>query len=533
MTEQHSHRLVSLWLNRYFLVILFALGAVLFLILAFPLRVYVDTGVYLETARKILSGQLPYINYEEINLPTIHYLNILPILLGRWMSINQITAYLLLVWLQLAFSCFAVIWILNCHTGYSRKANIYIIPFVLIIQAIGSLILVSYGQREHLILLMFVPWFVLRWHRWNGGQINPVLAFIIGFSACMGASIKPYFIPLFVVGDCYWLITNRNLRSLRQPEVFGALVFALIYGVYFGILEPQILITYFTHTVPDAVRGYGAWGSVTVGQLLAADGTIPLIVALLPWLIRPDQQDQTWSMARPLSLALIAALAGHVLQRNDYPYHRIPMEGLWYILLGLLIYHLVSVAAVRLGKKQNLVWRKFRLLSHLPLFIIVVLFVDWIYISSQLMGARSLINTTFNELVVTHSTPDDLIMVVDTEGGPGYPGLEQVNRGQASRYLFPYPLAYNFCGHEPPEPFKVDSPVPEAVNKYVADFVEDVNRFKPPLIFIRLEQLYVCPYGFHLNDFLLARSTIASTINASYNILGDFGGQRVYLRKNG
>ena len=113
MSLHRNNRLFPSWLNIYSLFIIFAAGAVLFLILAFPLRSYVDTGVYLETARKILNGQLPYVNYEEINLPTIHYLNVLPLLISHSIPLNQITVYFLLVWAQLAFSCFAVIILLS------------------------------------------------------------------------------------------------------------------------------------------------------------------------------------------------------------------------------------------------------------------------------------------------------------------------------------------------------------------------------------------------------------------------------------
>ena len=530
--QRHILKFFSAWLNQYSLFMMFAAFAVLFLILAFPIRCYVDTGVYLETARKILAGQLPYVNYEEINLPTIHYLNILPVIISHWTLINQITAYFLLVWIQLAFSCFAVSLLLGRYLQRFNSVGIYIIPFVLILQAISALILVSFGQREHFIFIAFVPWFVLRWYRWNGGEISSALAFTIGLLACMAASIKPYFIPLFFVCDLYWIVTQRKVKPLLQPEIYGAVTFALIYAVYFVILEPQILISYLTHIMPDAIAGYTAWGSNTVIELTTRDAVWPVGLVILAWVIPPRKRRAMWNMARPLSIALIAAILGYVLQRNDYPYHRMPMEGISYILLGLLVYDLASRFADWGTHMQNPILKRFNLVRHLPFIAIGVFFVNWITISYSLMASTPYVNKTFQNLVTTYSAPGDLIMVVDTEGGPGYPGLQQVNRGQASRYLFPYPLPYNYCGHDLSDVYATDAIVPKAVGKYMDDLVKDIHISRPPLIFIRLRQLYVCPIGFRLNDFLVAHSAIAQELHLSYNVLGDFEGLRVYLRTN-
>lgn len=530
MSLHRNNRLFPAWLNIYSLFIVFAAGAVLFLILAFPLRSYVDTGVYLETARKILNGQLPYVNYEEINLPTIHYLNVLPLLISHLTPLNQITAYFLLIWAQLAFSCFAVIILLSHHLERFDNVGIYIIPIVLIIQAIFAQMLVSFGQREHIIFLAFVPWFVVRWYRWNGGQINRFLAFSIGFMACLAASIKPYFVPLFLICDLYWFVIYRRFQPLLRPEIYGALTFALIFAIYFVLLVPQVLTSYFTHIMPDAIAGYSAWGTITVLELTTRDAIGPIILAVLPWLMGPGKQGTLWKMARPLSLALAAVIFGYVIQRNDYPYHRMPMDGCSYILFGLLLYHLAYNLPDWIIRNLNLLFKRFKLLVYVPIVAIFVFFVNFIVISHTLMAATPYTNATFQKLVTDYSNSGDAILVIDTEGVPGYPGLQQLNRGQASRYLFPYPLPYNYCGHDLSNVYTADSPVPRAVSKYLDDLVEDIRKTRPPLIFIRLDQIYVCPVGFRLNDFLEAHSVVASEIRSSYKVLGDFVGLRVYLR---
>nr|MCU0466503.1 hypothetical protein [Anaerolineae bacterium] len=52
-------------------------------ILVFPHHLNPDVGLYLEMGQKVLDGQHPYVDYEEVNFPMIHWLNVLPAILSR------------------------------------------------------------------------------------------------------------------------------------------------------------------------------------------------------------------------------------------------------------------------------------------------------------------------------------------------------------------------------------------------------------------------------------------------------------------
>src|SRR5262249_10564411 len=157
----------------------------LVLILEFPLRADGNVGMNLESGKRIADGKLLYVDYDEINPPTIHYINALPALISRLLSINALTLYLLLIWLLIGLVCLAVLLIIRC--SITSPLGLFIVPFVIAVQSVFLWAITMYGEREHIIFLTFVPWFLLRWQRYNDGQnkdvIHPCLAVSIGFLA--------------------------------------------------------------------------------------------------------------------------------------------------------------------------------------------------------------------------------------------------------------------------------------------------------------------------------------------------------------
>src|SRR5436190_18387263 len=107
-TIWETARLRALSINRYSLILAIALIGLLFLILAFPLRIWSDQGIYIDTGRRIAQGQLPYLDFYDPNLPTIYYLNVPSYLLSGQSRINPITGFELFVWGLVVFACISI-----------------------------------------------------------------------------------------------------------------------------------------------------------------------------------------------------------------------------------------------------------------------------------------------------------------------------------------------------------------------------------------------------------------------------------------
>jgi hypothetical protein len=132
----------------------------------FPLRMPHDAALYIDAATRLLQGQRAYIDYIESNLPTIHYLNIIPVLVSQLTHIHVTFVFDLFVLTFLVFACIVIVSILRQTFPDGELFAVYIIPFVLVfksIQLFKQPIIPAFGQREHFILLMFMPYLILRW----------------------------------------------------------------------------------------------------------------------------------------------------------------------------------------------------------------------------------------------------------------------------------------------------------------------------------------------------------------------------------
>ena len=78
------------------------LALLLVLVILFPLRVAGDIPLYVDLGGRVIDGQRPYIDFFDINPPTIHFLNLLPVAVSRLTGLHPIPVFHLFIWLIVA-----------------------------------------------------------------------------------------------------------------------------------------------------------------------------------------------------------------------------------------------------------------------------------------------------------------------------------------------------------------------------------------------------------------------------------------------
>jgi len=212
----------------------------LILILAFPLRTDAVLPFFDATANRILSGEVPYIDFFSVALPAKMYLHVPAAALGHWLGVNGVSVWLLLTWLQLVASL-AICWHLG-RKAYGRQAS----PSFQLIPALSlagisfhAYMTYSYGMREHIFVIYAVPWLLMRFCTWEGGRFRVLPGFLFGALAGIATAIKPYFFLVIVGVECYWLLRYRRIRPLLAIEVFG---FLSANAIYLGLIvaSPEV-----------------------------------------------------------------------------------------------------------------------------------------------------------------------------------------------------------------------------------------------------------------------------------------------------
>jgi hypothetical protein len=115
------------------------------------------------------------------------------------------------------------------------------------------------GQREHLFTVMVLPYLVLRWLRGAGGEAGWGFAAGLGAAAGLAVCMKPpYFLPLLLVPEAFWLIRRGDWRSGWSPETIALGVAIALFGVHLFAFPPEVWKAFFGRYLGLIAGGYGA-----------------------------------------------------------------------------------------------------------------------------------------------------------------------------------------------------------------------------------------------------------------------------------
>jgi hypothetical protein len=289
-----------------------------------------DTGFLLDEAARVLRGDRPYVDLVDMNPPMTLALNLAAVQLAWRTGISEILAYQLGCTAALLAALLLAVWMLRRLLPDElvlRRAIAVLLAFALFALA-GR----DFGEREHLLLALVVPYVLLTAARAVGRKIPSAEALLIGLLAGSAFALKPHFVLLWLAFEGYLRLTRRVPRGPLLPETMAIAGFLALYALAILLWlpgYPQLIrllagpYTQFLH-VPFwqlLVRGPGAL--FTVLALLA-------FAALRRHARHPEILD---AFALGAAVCLVAGAA----QRKGFGYHFYPSFALATMVLGLLV----------------------------------------------------------------------------------------------------------------------------------------------------------------------------------------------------
>ncbi|HEY4123607.1 MAG TPA: hypothetical protein VGM36_03275 [Rhizomicrobium sp.] len=178
----------------------------------------------------------------------------------------------------------------------------------------------DFGQREHLMAMMALPYLCAAASRAKGESAAPPLRLVAGILAGIGFCLKPYFlfIPLLVE---IWLWSRaRRLRFLRIETVTMALA-----GVVYLLAVIACAPDYLALVVPKAAVGYGAYQAAffdVAFQLLLKLAPIAFGVGLVAFANVPRGLSLT---AQSFLVAAASAALAYFIQSKGWAYQMYPV----------------------------------------------------------------------------------------------------------------------------------------------------------------------------------------------------------------
>lgn len=565
-------------------------------IISHPLDINHDCAALLQSGQLLLDGKLPYVDFVSTNPPFALYLNAIPAGLARLFPLHVALVFSLSVLVLVGWSTLTIRRIMSYSTAKFDERTLRMI--VLLFAALSLMLLLrkEFGQREHLFVLLYFPFFVTRYVRSDGRRISLLTAITTGIAAAVGACIKPHFVAIALFVELYWVISKRDIRKFISIEMVFFVCTGLLYALHFAFLPDVVKSEFFGRWLPFVAQRYSVYNE-PFSQLVSMRSFFGFAVAALPLaFLTPVRERGLARMTRPLGVFAFGSIGAFLLQHKLWDYHLIPAIYGAVLILGISVnesanhffrkeakvsnictFWLTAQAVAILAGVIAVLHRHLWLLlkwGDLTLLVLIVCFgislvcfrmyvcgimEPWTscrrrsvvrYLVLALVGVSAvafglypwhdsgpLEGNPLAETISKHTREGDPVLIASTSVGHPYPILVQMNRRPGSRYLDLATVAMLYrdveAGADGVFPYRVGEEAPEEEVRFLAEFAEDIRTIRPRLIFVFDGGRHQgCPEGFVLIDYLTKTGFIETAMH-HYVELPRVSACKVFLLRHG
>lgn len=300
-----------------------------------------DVGWYLYSAGAWLDGGRLYKDiFFEVNPPLALFIATPAVFLAKLTGLSPAHVYFTYIFalIGISLALFSRILAQLVPTSPLRRHGLTVAAFLTLAIAPAG----DFGQREHLTMILILPFLALSAHRAAGGASGRSLATIAGVSAALGFAVKPHFLVPWLAVELYLMVRRRSLSTVFQPETTALAATGLLYGACILLVTPD----YLTSIVPYALEVYNANYRNPLDFVLARKETflVPLTV-LFFFLIR--RQLDRHELGDVFVISATCFFAVYVIQMKGWNYQIYPTTAL------LIMSFAASVAGARPGTKAT------------------------------------------------------------------------------------------------------------------------------------------------------------------------------------
>lgn len=434
-----------------------------------------DNAYLLYSAGRVLDGAKLYVDILEINPPLIVAFNFPPVLIARMTGLSDLLVFRLGVGLLLGVS------ILLSQAGLrrifhgehrSRRVLTLLVAFALFILPAET-----FGEREHLMLALVLPYLFLVIARRMGQPIPTHYAHVIGILAGFGFALKPHFALVWLLLEL-WIVVVRRVRPRFRPENGWVAAVLLAYAVTVLLLTPEYV---------DLVRRYGVlylsfFRSSLVKTLLFGERARLPALALLAYLALRKQCPRP-ALLTGLALVVAGLLVVATLQQKGWNYHFYPSSAAALLLLTTI------VGTVR-RPLTSLAWRVYGVVAF---GVVVAVMMSAILVSAWRLGdprgPKVEPHPEYWELadLVSQRAQGSRILVLSWAMGSAWPLTYATGAEWSMRFPSLW-MAWVLYADQIAQPGPIQYPASAAESsqeKFLRDVVtSDIERFEPRLLIV-------------------------------------------------
>ena len=355
--RQQSNYLISFTIYSFITVIISYFGIQAWLVQSFNLLNW-DVAWLLYTANEWINGSTLYIDNKENNPPLIIYIYSIAAYFSSLVSIDMISS------IRLQMLALIAIYMISAYSMITRYELVQSkIQKILLIGLTAWLMFFlfadSFGQREHILTLLFLPYLINCSARLMGNMPSKLLSLFSAISVAIAVSIKPYFLVILIFIELALIIKSKKLKPIFRLE---AITIALTGSLYLAIVYTHVP-QYINEIIPFALSVYWGMKEPFVDILLhdhhLTNGIITSTTAIIYLTVRPNSS----AFLLPWLLATMGAFCGYLLGGTTWAYHLLPYLVFKAILIGLLALSFINELVLEKDSPKSLTKTQKKMIS--------------------------------------------------------------------------------------------------------------------------------------------------------------------------
>ena len=435
-----------------------AVVAILFaiqIIIRFRSELVSDAAWYLYVADGLLHGKTLYQDFIEVNPPLGIWLTVPIVWFANVTSLSPIAAMWLSMFVLIALSLMFINRYLRIGALASENARAYFV--IATAAALLFLPTEDFAEREHFMVLLFLPWVFLRLTEKPAGRIGNAERFVVGLCAGAAICLKPQAIgaPIFV--ELVLLYQRRNLTKLLSPENIGAVCFALSYAAAIYFFTP-LYIMEIIGLATKAYLPYGGESALAIFYMVAWALAMLAVAISLRWI--KAKSNQNTLLLDVLLAASVGFLLSYFVQGKGFFYQCMP--------INIFIFMACSRAAISITLTSGKL--------NFPITIYAVLSLAFVYQQPQ---SYDNIGPMFGDALAAAAPDAKSIFIATTRIDHPFPFIVKKHLHWASR--LPYQLLIPYVVEKGELAISENDPVR---TKAIELTVTDLANFKPDIVFI-------------------------------------------------
>ncbi len=307
-----------------------------------------DVSMLMHVSERMLNGGKYGIDIFESNPPMILYIYAIPVLAAKWVSTTFMVTCRVFIYLWIIVSLFLSY---QSIEKISKKMPVY--KSCILLPATAWILLlpgVSFAQREHIMLILIMPYIYLSMASLYGISMHRVFIFIAAIMAGIGFCIKPhFFIPFFIFLLYRRKITIDNMIVISMTILYF-LNIVIFYPGYFTKILPLVFEYYYPY-----FDTHIAWSNIGIKFSLM----ILMIYGISFYFIKNHKLENVFA------IYAIGFIVVYVLQKSNWGYHLYPAIAFVTLLVVQMVYRYVEISL-----KASYPWMSIFIILFVSLFLL-------------------------------------------------------------------------------------------------------------------------------------------------------------------